>query len=731
MAKPKLRKRKPELKQRLRSLVPRPAYLALWLCTSLLLALVMTFHLLPDRVMLQVGDRVPTDIRAPRSVQFIDTDATERMRESAAARVRSVYDPDPNVPAWSSRYIAEVFDRLRKARTDNSLQNLPRRRERAITETAGILTPEQARYLVSAPDSVLDRLEASAHRLVEAVMDSDIRTDTDDLAQAVARLEKSAATQTSSPEEAAVLAAVGKQAVRPNLVLNRRKTEALREQARRQVGQVTGDIRIGDVVARSGEIFTTLHLDKCQALGLINPRVDVITAFSIWGLCALFSLFVGIWAKTARPRIYAEFRHLLLVAGIGLLCITGLKLFGAALGLPSRGLQVEYVGVAIAVAGAMSIAFLLDIGLSVLVAAVVSVLAGIILNNELRFTVITLVGSLAGIFGAMQIKDRSQLLRAGGLLLAANVAITCLLGGLMGDTLHEVGYGLFWSACSAILAVLVFWFAVAALEKPFGILTNVWLMELGASERPLLRQLCLTAPGTYAHSIMVGNLAETAAEAIGADALFCRVASYYHDIGKMKRPHCFVENQMGDNVHARLNPSLSALIIAAHVRDGLDLARAHHLPEKLQDVIREHHGTSLIRYFYHQALSGSETPDPVLEQHFRYEGPKPQTRESGIILLADSVEAAVRALDKPTRARIQGRVETIVQDKLADGQLDECDLTLRDLRIITDAFVRLLTAMHHGRVEYPTSAAVPPLAGVTVPPDADTHPESADAPDQP
>ena len=315
----------------------------------------------------------------------------------------------------------------------------------------------------------------------------------------------------------------------------------------------------------------------------------------------------------------------------------------------------------------------------------------------------TLISSLIGIYSVSNIRARGHLLRATLAIGTANVALVWILGGLLKDSINEVLSGSAWAVLSAGFAVGIFWFAVTLLERPFGILTHAWLLELSASDRPLLRELCLTAPGTYAHSIMVGNLAEAGAEAIGADSLFCRVASYYHDIGKIKRPHCFIENQHAENIHNKLNPSLSALIISSHVRDGLEIADQHKLPVQFKDVIAQHHGTSLIRYFYHQALAitGDEREDPVLEQHFRYDGPRPQTRESGIIMLADTVEAAARCIDKPNPARIQGLIETLIHDKLTDGQLDECDLTFKDIGKIQAAFTRILSAMLHGRIDYP------------------------------
>ena len=225
------------------------------------------------------------------------------------------------------------------------------------------------------------------------------------------------------------------------------------------------------------------------------------------------------------------------------------------------------------------------------------------------------------------------------------------------------------------------------------------MLELANPAHPLLRRLQLEAPGTYHHSIMVGNLAEAAAEAVGADALLVRVGTYYHDIGKLRRPAFFVENQMGiDNPHEKMAPSLSALTVGAHVRDGLDLARESRLPEAIAAFIPQHHGTALMAYFFHQAL---ERGDALDEGAFRYEGPKPQTRETAIVMLADAVEAAVRSLTRPTPDRVDEVVRRLIREKLEDGQLDESPLTFRDLDKIAAAFVRIQTGILHPRLEYP------------------------------
>ena len=239
------------------------------------------------------------------------------------------------------------------------------------------------------------------------------------------------------------------------------------------------------------------------------------------------------------------------------------------------------------------------------------------------------------------------------------------------------------------------------LETLFGITSSVKLLELANPNELLLKRLLVEAPGTYHHSILVGNLAEAAAQAVHADPLLVRVGAYYHDIGKIKRPYFFIENQVArDNPHEKIAPSLSTLIITSHVRDGLEQAREHNLPAGVQEIIEQHHGTSLVAYFYQRALE-SDRPELVTEADFRYDCPKPRTKEAALVMLADSVEAAIRSLQKPTPARLEGLTRKIIKERLHDGQLDECDLTFKDLNTIAATFVQVLGGIFHSRIEYP------------------------------
>jgi hypothetical protein len=316
-------------------------------------------------------------------------------------------------------------------------------------------------------------------------------------------------------------------------------------------------------------------------------------------------------------------------------------------------------------------------------------------------TLVALLSMAVAIYAVSRVQQRYDVFRAGfvsALVAAWAAAALFSLEGAPWTTwgLHALaaaGAGL----GSAILVVGI----LPLVEDLFGITTTFKLLELANPSQPLLRELQMKAPGTYHHSILVGNLAEAAAEAIGADALLVRVGSYYHDIGKAKRPYFFVENQLGmTNQHDRISPRLSALVITAHVKEGLEMAREHRLPAIVQEFIATHHGTSLVSFFYHQAVQ-AEGVRQVQEEHFRYPGPRPRTRETGIVMLADGVEAACRSLKTPNPEQIEGMVRRIVDKRLADGELSEAPLTLQEIEKIALAFIRVLSGLFHQRIEYP------------------------------
>jgi putative nucleotidyltransferase with HDIG domain len=441
------------------------------------------------------------------------------------------------------------------------------------------------------------------------------------------------------------------------------------------------------------------------ASSLPAPR----SGLAVLGVLFLTSFLLSalyIYVRFLQPKDVQRARSLLLL-GTVILIVLILTRYGLAIiqsldatsDLPFSALRaalpVPLGGVLIAILFNTRLAFAGSLSLALL--------TSLMLAAPLPYFIYAFVGSLVGIFSLAGGESRTTFVRAGALVAAGNtytlVAFALLQGSF--DTLAaDIVGGLINGAMVAVLGVGL----LPLLEHPFERTTVFTLLELSNLNSPILRHLILTAPGTYYHSMTVGTLAEAAAEAVGANALLCRVGAYYHDIGKTTHPSYFIENQLDAiSRHDKLAPALSRTIVMAHVKDGIEMAEAYGLPEVLVDLIPQHHGTRLVSYFYHRA---KEAADPahqaVNEADYRYPGPKPQTREAAILMLADAVEAATRTLSEPTLARIQGAVQKIINSIFVDGQLDECDLTLRDLHVIANSFVRILTGIFHQRVEYPS-----------------------------
>ncbi|MBI4840792.1 MAG: HDIG domain-containing protein [candidate division NC10 bacterium] len=432
-------------------------------------------------------------------------------------------------------------------------------------------------------------------------------------------------------------------------------------------------------------------------------------ALSVLGVFLLVAFLLGAlyaYVRALQPKEVRRPRSLVLLGTI-LLVVLLLTRYGLVIitslhqSFPHIPISALRAGLPVPLGGVL-LTVLFNARLAFAGSLILTILAGIMLAAPIEYFLFTFVGSLVGIFSLARRQGRTAFFRAGSLLGLANaytVLAFALVDGDASRLLPDMVGGLVNGAVVAVLATGL----LPLLEKSFGRTTDFTLLELSNLNEPMLRHLVLVAPGTYHHSIMVGTLAEAAAEAVGANALLCRVGAYYHDIGKTRHPAYFIENQSDAmNRHDKLAPSLSRAILMAHVKEGVEMARAYGLPEVLVDLIPQHHGTRLVSYFYQRARERTD-PDlhAVKEEDYRYPGPKPQTREAAILMLADAVEAAARTLSDPTSARIQGAVQKIITGIFVDGQLDECDLTLRDLHLIANNFVRILTGIFHHRVDYP------------------------------
>lgn len=670
------------------------------------LSALMSVHLHPDRVALRPGDISPRELRAGRSADYLDSAKTARLQQAARESVPPAYTIDEGASISADRIVDQTFEQMKAERAPlehRILRSSLLQKAIAASQFNSTLSPSAMRRLLRVPPAVFQNLHDTTLRLVDLAMDREIRDTGSDLKQARLALDESISDTLPGHDDQAIVQTVADLALRPNRLFDKRRTEAIREAHARAVPPVVAHLLPGDRILGAGDVVTQEALDKLTALGLVDPRQEVTATLAACLLAAFMVGLVVVYISSTLPRLYRDDRRLALLSVIVLLSVFGLKIGAAMFGLFNAEGQPGYLGMMSVAAAGMLVSMLLDMHLALLIVALLSVQSGILMNYELRFTVMTLMSSLVGI-ASVNGKRQTHLSTAALALTLVNVGMIWLLGLLFHDTLPELLRGTLWALGAAALATFLFQFGLLALERPFGILTHATLLELSAFDRPLLKRLCAVAPGTYAHSMMVGTLAESAAQAIAADALLCRVAGYYHDIGKINQPEFFVENQRQDNVHGRLSPSLSALIIIAHVRDGIAMAKETRLPSEIMEIIAQHHGTTLISYFYRQALAdngGGACVPPGLEQRFRYPGPKPQTREAAIVMLADSVEAAARCIERPNQEKLEGLISTIFRGKIEDGQLLECPLTFRDVQQISESFLHVLQAMTHGRINYP------------------------------
>jgi hypothetical protein len=379
---------------------------------------------------------------------------------------------------------------------------------------------------------------------------------------------------------------------------------------------------------------------------------------------------------------------------------SGYLLENLSRGLLLADIEVSRYGIPIA-AGAMFVTLLFDFHTAITFSFTISLLTGFWLNDPL-YPVYTFVGSLTAAFSVIRCKKRSALLRGGLYVIIVNMVLVLSVLLAKGDLLSaKTGTAVIFAIFSGITVSAIVSMLLPLLEYVFKITTDISLLELLDLNQPLMKSLMITAPGTYHHSVIVGNLVESAAEAVGVNPLLARVSSYYHDIGKIKMPDYFVENQsMSPNKHDKLTPHMSSMIITSHVKEGVELAKQSKLPQSIIDIIGQHHGDTVISYFYQKAKELEHEKD-VSADEYKYPGPKPQTRVAALVMMADAVEASSRVLGDPTPARIAALVDKIINHIFLEGQLDECELTLKDISEIKRRFTYILTGIFHKRIDYP------------------------------
>ncbi|MGM0602325.1 MAG: HD family phosphohydrolase [Bacillota bacterium] len=698
----------------------------------ILLSLTLTLDLIPNRIDLKAGQVSKNDITAPRTLTFVDDNKTEELKKMAAERAPKVYEEDSNVNSNINRNLNMIFTAVQteknnfienkilkekssseEADAENSEDNLSKEEnssfdfenlsdEEKNNLTANVkskinfdIEEQTINTLLNTEDEELLQLKKYSQNLIneelaQRVLPSDIPDTSESLRQAAMEID-------ISREQRLAVSNIITTVIEPNMFLNVEETEKRRQEAIGQVEPVKRTIRQGEIIVRKGDVVQPEDIVVLEKLGLQKSRINYLNIFGTVLIVFILILLLGFYFRKYQDSIWNSNTKLLLIELLIFIVIMLAKIFTIF-----QNPFMDYL-VPTAMASIL-LTVLIDSKTALISTIFLSFLIAPVFNMNFNIVLTSFLAGLVGIFSVSRVKERGDLIRAG---FNVSLLLVFAITGLSFLERTQDWMYLLWAVTGGILnGILVGVLAngfLPYLEDLFDMTSSVKLLELSNPSQPVLKRLLVEAPGSYHHSIIVGNLAETAAENIGADALLARTGAYYHDIGKLKRPYFFSDNQFGgENPHDKTSPNLSSLIIKSHVKDGVELAEEYGLPSKIIDIIKQHHGTNLISYFYQQALQ-DDKHNNVEKSDFRYDGPKPQSREAAIIMLADIVEAAVRSknFNKNNHNRIEGFVRGLIKDKLIENQLDECDLTLKDLDIIASSFVKVLTGIYHQRVEYP------------------------------
>lgn len=651
----------------------------------------------PQQYSLEAGDIPRSDIKAPRDT--IDERATKEAEDKALEKVDKQYTQKAEVKKQAEDNVILLFEKLNTIINNQSAQTATSTSvESNVSELKKIegiaLSEDEYKELLNIPKEQLSSLQKDVLNIIDKTYEKNINEKDDESLNiardsAVSLVEK----LNLADKLKYVLEELVKGQINPNCFYDEEKTQELIDETRKSVAKVV--IKQNQIIVKEGVPVTQNQLDILSDLGMLDDGKNTSIYLYVYIVLAMFVGIIMFLQYNYIDRNYSEIfkntKKITLISVINLMTLV----FARTIGLVSPFL-IPFACAPI----------LLTLLINYKISIVISILNVIVISIATGFDAqVMMLGVISSILGATLLKkmqQRNELLYSTIYLSIVGVIITVSTGILISSNLREV---LIKSGITFIGGVLSGIFALGILpflEGTFNEVTTLKLLELSNPNHPLLKKLLMEAPGTYHHSMLVANLAEMASEEVGANSVIVRIGSYYHDVGKTERPYFFGENQMGgENPHNHMTPNLSAKIIISHVKDGIELARKHNLPKVIQDIIGEHHGTTLVKYFYYTMKNNSENPEAVKEEDYRYPGPIPNSKEAGIIMLADSVEAAVRSIKEPSEDKIKEMINNIISDKLSCGQLNDCNLTIKDIEKIKKCFLTALNGIYHHRIEYP------------------------------
>lgn len=657
----------------------------LYIITFIVLYCTLMTGIITRKYDLKVGDIPKSDIKAHREI--IDESATEARKKEAEEKVDKQYSLRTDVQKQSEEKIKGFFSSVEKVLAQDKPEE---EKAKLIPRVPFKITDAQANKIASMNEQDIKKLESlcidALNKAYEAPIEDGNNQDLKDAKKEYTDFISSS--DLSDSEKAIALNFVN--VVEPNFFYDKEKTDELIKETLKQVPPVM--IKKNQIVVSEGEPVTAHQLELLGTLGLLSDSASGIYIYIALGILVIIVMYLQYgYIHKYYPTINKEFSKIVMISILNVFPVILARLFG---------MMSNYI-IPLACMP-MLITLLLNYKISLVFSMLNVILIGGAVGFNPNIIILAILNVVLGGTLLRKMQQRNDILYSSITVAVLSSILTFSVGTLTTNNFMEILADITFAAAGAILSGILTIGVLPFFESTFDIVTNAKLLELSNPNNPLLKKLLMEAPGTYHHSILVANLAELAAEQVGGNPLLARIGAYYHDVGKTKRPYFFRENQFGKkNPHDRLKPEVSSKIIISHVKDGSELAKEYNLPKTIHDFIVTHHGETLVKYFYLTVKNNSENPDEVKEEDFKYPGPKPMSKEQGIVMLADSTEAAVRSINEPTEEKIEKMVNNIIDDKLATGQLDNCDLTLRDISKIKKCFLKALNGIHHERIEYP------------------------------
>ena len=657
----------------------------LYIITFIVLYCTLMTGIITRKYDLKVGDIPKSDIKAHREI--IDESATEARKKEAEEKVDKQYSLRTDVQKQSEEKIKGFFSSVEKVLAQDKPEE---EKAKLIPRAPFKITDAQANKIASMNEQSTKKLESvcidGLNKAYEAPIEDGNEQDLKEAKKEYTDFISSS--DLSDSEKAIALNFVN--VVEPNFFYDKEKTDELIKETLKQVPPVM--IKKNQIVVSEGEPVTAHQLELLGTLGLLSDSASALYIYIALGVLVIIVMYLQYgYIHKYYPAINKEFSKIVMISILNVFPVILARLFG---------MMSNYI-IPLACMP-MLITLLLNYKISLVFSMLNVILIGGAVGFNPNIIILAILNVVLGGTLLRKMQQRNDILYSSITVAVLSSILTFSVGTLTTNNFMEILADSTFAAAGAILSGILTIGVLPFFESTFDIVTNAKLLELSNPNNPLLKKLLMEAPGTYHHSILVANLAELAAEQVGGNPLLARIGAYYHDVGKTKRPYFFRENQFGKkNPHDRLKPEVSSKIIISHVKDGSELAKEYNLPKTIHDFIVTHHGETLVKYFYLTVKNNSENPEEVKEEDFKYPGPKPMSKEQGIVMLADSTEAAVRSINEPTEEKIEKMVNNIIDDKLASGQIDNCDLTLRDISKIKKCFLKALNGIHHERIEYP------------------------------